>query len=95
MNEFVIRPGRALVVWEREGLRGATIRVSSDIAVSLSVSADYGSVTGYAGSSSAAREHELMVNVDGPAKLTLHVRNASGTRKARGTFEVSSGRARR
>lgn len=86
-DDYVIRPGRSLIVWTRERSRGATFKVRTDIAVSLFCETP----TGCVGVSPPKLEHELHVRTERPVRLSLRVQNASGTRKARISCEVSGG----
>lgn len=86
-EDFVVRPGRSLIVWTREKSRGATFHVHSAIAVSLFCETP----TGCVGVSPPKLDHELHVRTERPTRLSLRVQNASGTRKARITCEVSGG----
>lgn len=86
-EDFILRPGRSLVVWTREKSRGARFKVRTDVAVILYCE----SPTGPVAMSSTKLEHELDVRTEKPTRLTLRVQNASGTRKARVTCEVSGG----
>lgn len=83
-EDFTIRPGRSLVVWTREKSRGGRFRVSTDVAVSVYVE----SPTGPVHVSPTKLEHEIDVKTASAARLTVRVQNASGTRKARISFEA-------
>jgi len=86
-EDYVVRPGRSLVVWTREKSRGARFKVRTDVAVTLYCEGPNGPVA----MSPTKLEHEFDVRTEKPTRLTLRVQNASGTRKARITCEVSGG----
>lgn len=86
MEEFVIRPGRAMVLWTDKAQR-VTCKVASEVAISLTCWSGENQVA----TSGAKLEHEMSVSVKKPGRLKLVAQNASGTRKARGTIEVKVG----
>ena len=83
----MVRPGRSLVVWTREKSLGARFRVRTDVAVTVFCESPMGPVS----VSPAKLEHDLTVTIEKPMRLVLRVQNASGTRKARITFEAQGG----
>lgn len=87
LSDFVLRPGRSAILWQGDVKSGVRFVVKSDLAVSLACE----SVTGCIAASEARLSHELEAAVKKPTKMKLRAQNASGTRKARGTIEVTNG----
>jgi hypothetical protein len=74
-------------VWTREKSRGARFKVRTDVAVALYCEGPGGAVA----VSPSKLEHEFDVRIEKATRLTLRVQNASGTRKARISCEVTGG----
>ena len=85
-EEFVLRPGRTMLLWT-EKMQRVSFKVRTDVAVSVTCA----DATGTVAASPASLEHVFAVIVPDERRLKLLVTNASGTRKARGTFEVIRG----
>lgn len=82
-EEFVLRPGRTAVVWS-EKARRVSVKVQADVAVTVSLEDSKGVL----GLSPQRLEHELQIDLTTVTRVKLMMRNISGTRKARGTFEI-------
>lgn len=82
-EEFVLRPGRTALLWTAK-TDAVTFKVRSNVAITVTCD----DMTGTIKASGPSLEHELAVSLPEKRRLKLLVTNASGTRKARGTFEV-------
>jgi hypothetical protein len=85
-DDFVIRPGRASVLWNGNA-RSVKVRVASDVAVSIELRDASGAIR----AAVPSFDHEVSLQLNEKRSLRLVVTNASGTRKARGNVEVKCG----